>query len=347
MLRNIDKEDIENTENEENENKDELFGFENFKISEELLSKEKEYLKLNKKMQSKTNKIVKEAEDAMKEGKETFQKSVLSFRETPVPKQQRSNSSLSIKKSEKNKIETEKTSKNDSENKLLKKEILNPENQKSAKELIGLPVSEEDIGLGTTNRLLKAKLDILQKEFDKLLSERNDKSALTSSLEEKLRILDDEKTKISKTLVSLQSQIEKHKKDDEDYKKKKEGYETEITNLKKEISKLKRIQKQNETDLNSKDIKLNRTLDELEKYKTQVNSLNQEIKELKENDRKSIERLIMDNKQLEKQKTEILLAMKKQMQLIDVLKKQKMHIEAAKLLQFSEEEFVKALNWSN
>jgi len=31
----------------------------------------------------------------------------------------------------------------------------------------------------------------------------------------------------------------------------------------------------------------------------------------------------MDNKQLEKQKSEILLAMKKQMQLIDVLKKQK------------------------
>jgi len=29
--------------------------------------------------------------------------------------------------------------------------------------------------IGAANRLLKAKLDILQKEFDKLLSERNDK----------------------------------------------------------------------------------------------------------------------------------------------------------------------------
>jgi len=237
MLKSTDEKDTINN-NESNKDKDELIELENFKISEELLSKEKEYLKLNKKIQSKTNKIVKEAEDAMKEGKETFQKSVLSFRETPVPKQ-RSSSSLS-KKKEKNTTEIEKTNINNTENKSLKKEAPNSENQKSVKELIGLPVSEEDIGLVTTNRLLKAKLDILQKEFDKLLSERNDKSAITHNLEEKLRVLDDEKTKISKTLVSLQNQIEKYKKDDEDYKKKKESFEIEISNLKKEITKLKK-----------------------------------------------------------------------------------------------------------
>lgn len=87
--------------------------------------------------------------------------------------------------------------------------------------------------------------------------------------------------------------------------------------------------------------------------------------------KKNADKLITENKRLEKQKVELLAAFKKQMQLIDVLKRQKVccyflfvspistsvsltpipffsnqiHIEAAKVLQFTEDEFMKALNW--
>ena len=59
--------------------------------------------------------------------------------------------------------------------------------------------------------------------------------------------------------------------------------------------------------------------------------------------RRDMERLVEDNRKLERQRNELLQAFKKQMKLIDVLKRQKMHIESAKLLAFTEDEFVKTL----
>lgn len=90
-------------------------------------------------------------------------------------------------------------------------------------------------------------------------------------------------------------------------------------------------------------MKLNRAIEELEKYKSQLKDA--KVTELSKSDnlRKDMDRIIEENRKLERQRNELMQAFKKQMKLIDVLKRQKMHIEAAKLLAFTEDEFVKTL----
>lgn len=72
----------------------------------------------------------------------------------------------------------------------------------------------------------------------------------------------------------------------------------------------------------------------------QVRSAERETKEVA---RREYDRVLVENKRLERQKAELLTAFRKQMKLIDVLKKQKIHMEAARVLNFTEKEFMKCL----
>ena len=54
-------------------------------------------------------------------------------------------------------------------------------------------------------------------------------------------------------------------------------------------------------------------------------------------------KLAGDVRRLEREKAELVKAFKQQMKLVDVLKKQRVHVEAAQMLNFTEAEFRKAL----
>jgi hypothetical protein len=89
---------------------------------------------------------------------------------------------------------------------------------------------------------------------------------------------------------------------------------------------------------------LNRALEDLEKCKQTLALRGTDSKDQLEAARRTADQLFADNKKLQKQKADLMQAFKKQGQLIEVLKRQKLHIQSAKLLEFTEEEFMKALN---
>ena len=83
--------------------------------------------------------------------------------------------------------------------------------------------------------------------------------------------------------------------------------------------------------------------EEIEKMKVQLRDARANEASKSEGIRKDMDRVMEENRKLERQRNELLQAFKKQMKLIDILKRQKMHIESAKLLAFTEDEFVKTL----
>lgn len=92
-------------------------------------------------------------------------------------------------------------------------------------------------------------------------------------------------------------------------------------------------------------------VEELERYKRQLREVKTSDGQRTDDHKKDVDRLMQvsllsidqDNKKLERQNAELLTAFKKQLKLIDILKRQKIHMEAAKLLAFTEEEFIKTL----
>ncbi|XP_063495492.1 testis-expressed protein 9 isoform X2 [Symphalangus syndactylus] len=127
--------------------------------------------------------------------------------------------------------------------------------------------------------------------------------------------------------------------------------EDEIQNLKSQV-------KNFEEDFMRQQRTINMQQSQVEKYKTLFEEVNKKCDGLQQQlssverdtaneEHKKIEVLKSENKKLEKQKGELMIGFKKQLKLIDVLKRQKMHIEAAKMLSFTEEEFMKALEWGN
>ncbi|XP_006163891.1 testis-expressed protein 9 [Tupaia chinensis] len=205
----------------------------------------------------------------------------------------------------------------------------------------------KDIGTEAQIRFLKAKLRVMQEELDNVVCECNKKEDEIQELKSQVKTFEEDCVRQQRTLNVQQSQIEKYKTLFEEANKKCDGLQQQLSSVERELENKRRLQKQAATSQSAMEVRLNRALEEAEKYKLELSKLRQNNKDIANEEYKKIEVLKSENKKLEKQKGELMIGFKKQLKLIDVLKRQKMHIEAAKMLSFTEEEFMKALEWGN
>ncbi|KAM7157535.1 testis-expressed protein 9 isoform 4-T4 [Molossus nigricans] len=205
----------------------------------------------------------------------------------------------------------------------------------------------KDIGTEAQIRFLKAKLRVMQQELDNIVCECNKKDDEIQNLKSQVKNFEEDCVRQQRTINLQQSQTEKYKTLFEEANKKCDGLQQQLSSVERELENKRRLQKQAATSQSATEVRLNRALEEAEKYKLELSKLRQTNKDIANEEHKKIEALKSENKKLEKQKGELMIGFKKQLKLIDILKRQKMHIEAAKMLSFTEEEFMKALDWGN
>lgn len=200
-----------------------------------------------------------------------------------------------------------------------------------------------DLGEDAANRYVNAKLRVVQEELEMALKETQAKEAQVRRLNEQLKTATDEVTKLQKREKAQSSSTERAQRQANELQVKKDALEKKVISLGKEMDGMQGKSKTFDKESQQKDIRLNRALEEIERLKTQLKDAQTSVRSTGDNARKGNEQLIADNKRLEKQKAELIVAFKKQLKLIDVLRRQKMHVEAARLLSFTEEEFTKTL----
>ena len=194
-------------------------------------------------------------------------------------------------------------------------------------------------------RMLNIKIRGLETMLDKVNFEKHEISQEKDQLEKEIKIVDDQRRRLDITNRNMVAQVEKSKGEFEDVRNKFSVVEEDNNLLKKELDEAKREAKKNLSKKSSSDIRLNRALEEAAKLRGQLQAAEREKKDAVENGKKSVDELTIKIKFLEKQRNELLHGFKKQMELIDVLKRQKLHLEAAHVLKYTEEEFMQTLDW--
>ena len=190
-------------------------------------------------------------------------------------------------------------------------------------------------------RVQRARIKALESQRQYVMSEKNDTEELRSQLKGARK----ENQRLQKYLNEVKSVAEKKRADENSSNDSTENLLLELNEVKRDLASAQKSLKVAESEYKSREVRLSRALEEVEKYKNKITAKATEKKQDNVQIKKDQDILLRKIKLLERQRSDLLMAFKKQMKLIDVLKRQRVHAEAAKLLQFTEENFVKVLDW--
>lgn len=183
----------------------------------------------------------------------------------------------------------------------------------------------------------------LQEELNKTISELAAANSGVQEMRQEAKQAAAEHQRLQKAHSNLEQSQDRDKKKMAELDKKCQETLREMSELAKERDQLSVQKRKLEAEVTSKDTRIDRLTEECDRYKTAAKEIGTQDRDRAVADRKETDRLQGEVRKLERQRTELVNAFKKQMKLIDVLKRQRAHVEAARVLSFTEDEFIRIL----
>eukprot|EP00930_Biecheleria_cincta_P091780 TRINITY_DN81434_c0_g1_i1.p1 TRINITY_DN81434_c0_g1~~TRINITY_DN81434_c0_g1_i1.p1 ORF type:complete len:313 (+),score=80.84 TRINITY_DN81434_c0_g1_i1:53-991(+) len=197
--------------------------------------------------------------------------------------------------------------------------------------------------LHTTIRLQNARILALQEELDKTIQELAARDDETHQLRQESKQAAEEIKRLQKSSAAAEQGQDKNKKRLADLEVKCKELEVERSELIKERDQFDLKLRKLDAENSSKEARINRLVEEAEKLKASAKEAGHQDRDRASTDRREVDRLTSEIRKLERQRSELVTAFKKQMKLIEVLKRQRAHMEAARVLSFTEDEFIRIL----
>mmetsp|Transcript_13455 Transcript_13455/g.34350 ORF Transcript_13455/g.34350 Transcript_13455/m.34350 type:complete len:379 (+) Transcript_13455:87-1223(+) len=204
----------------------------------------------------------------------------------------------------------------------------------------------EATGMGpeAAARYYRARVHVLGEELERLRTLLQRTATEAKEWELRANEATGARGKLERVAKDASARANREAKEGAEHKVRADELHVQLSGTRREADGVSRDAKAKNADARVKDVRLNRALEELEKTKAALAQAQADAKATA-GPAAQAERAALkaENGRLRKQKAELLLAFKKQVKLIDVLKRQKLHVEAARAIQFTEEEFMRAL----